>query len=233
MPNTAFKEAFEQVLPLLKPSALCNILIHEMNTDLFNMVLMYGSSSRGTDGLFGVQENEHYIFENFFAYIVAQLIFVILDGVIALEKHLRYYSGETPTTRIRVQTYPFIFKLGGVYALRIPRYQIFQATQSIDYYTFYDLLTARDKNKLDLTLNHALAYIDVCRECFNKGPINFSIPFANQGFCRRKTQPLYFEMTDRVRIITSYDDEDESSNDVTSDEANESDASSGQEEELF
>ena len=70
----------------------------------------------------------------------------------------------------------------------------------------------------------AQTYIDVCRECEgSRDPPPFDV-FVNQSFTVKKVSPLYFEFTDKIRIvgasfsIADEDDLSSSDNDSSDDD---------------
>ena len=65
-------------------------------------------------------------------------------------------------------------------------------------------------------------YIDVCRECEGlRDPPSFDV-FVNQSFTVKKTMTssLYFELTDKIRIVSTGEEDIE---DLTSDDDDDSD----------
>ena len=136
-----------------------------MNIEFFNIVMNMSMSQRATDGLYSKLKNNHYSFDNFFSYFVAQVIFVLLDGIIPLEKKLKQSYNSILSANITIESYSVIYKQASIYAVRIPRHKIFQATSVIDYDEFFNKLNQSKKKRLTQLLVTAQIYIDVCREC--------------------------------------------------------------------
>ena len=206
LPQSKFQECFQQFHVLLRPDILSYIILN-MNNEFFNVVMNMAMSQRATDGLYSRLKNGHYSFDNFFSYFVAQVIFVLLDGIIPLEKKLRQEesSNSILSANITRESYSVIYKQASIYAVRTPRYKIFQATSEIDYNAFFNKLNQPKKKRLTQLLVTAQMYIDVCRKCEGlRDPPSFDV-FVNQSFTvmKRHTSSLYFELADKVRIVSS------------------------------
>ena len=215
--NSHFKECFSQLNILLRGDILAHIILNEMNDGFFNLVINMGMSPRGTDGLYGRLRDSHYSFPNIFAYFVAQVIFALVDGIIPLEKRLRDYPDSFLSSKVTRESFNILYRQASIYTVHIPRYMIFYATNRIDYYEFFNILSQTNKNKLTRMLVTAQTYIDVCRECEGlRDPPPFDV-FVNQSFTVKKLSPLYFELTDKVRIVSDEDDFSSSDNDSTDD----------------
>ena len=217
--KSKFKECFRQLNLLLRHDILSYIILNEMNTDFFNLVMNMAMSPRGTDGLYARLKNDHYSFPNLFGYFVAQVIFGLVDGIIPLEKRLKNYPDSFLSSKVTRESRSIKYKQAGIYCVHIPRNMIFAATCQIDYYRFFSIWSQSDKKKLTRMLVTAQSYIDVCRECEGlRDPPPFSV-FDNQSFTVKKTtySSLYFEMSDTIRIVRSgaslSDEEDFSSSD--------------------
>ena len=157
---------------------------------------------RAIDGYYATIKSGHYVFDNFFGFFIAQIIFVILDGVICLESGLRVTSNSSISSNVNLKTYAFMYKVVGAYALHIPRHLIYKATADIDYDLFYNSLSDNDQFRLNRILLRSQNYIDTCRSCFARPDLDLDSVFINQSFIRRKVEPLYFELSTRLRIIT-------------------------------
>ena len=200
--DSKFEEAFRQVNRLLKDKFLINVLLREMSPSFFNFLINRCMSPRSTDGYYANLNSGHYVFDNFFGFFIAQIIFVILDGVISLEANLRVTSDSFISSNVGLKSYPFMFKVVGVYALHLPRHLIYKSTDLINYELFYNSLNHNDQVKLNSILLRAQNYIDTCRGCFGKYELDLDSVFINQSFIRRKVEPLYFELSNRLRIIS-------------------------------
>ena len=204
-----FKECFRQFHILLRPDILPYIILNEMNNSFFNVVMNMSMSPRGTDGLYATLKKGHYSFENIFSYFVAQVIFGLLDGIIPLEKRLRKSYATHLTTEVTRHSYSVLYKQASIYCVRIPRHKIFAATAKINYDKFFSSLRQSEKKRLTRMLVTAQIYIDTCRECEGlRDPPSFDV-FVNQSFTVKKTKnsSLYFELSDKVRIASSGEEE--------------------------
>ena len=242
--GSKFEVAFRQVHRLLKDKFLINVLLREMSPSFFNFLINRCMCPRAIDGYYATIKSGHYVFDNFFGFFIAQIIFVILDGVICLESGLRVTSNSFISSNVNLKTYAFMYKVVGTYALHIPRHLIYKATADIDYDLFYNSLSDNDQLRLNRILLRAQNYIDTCRSCFGRPDLDLDLDsvFINQSFIRRKVEPLYFELSTRLRIIThsaatdvdelQYENAEPESSDESSDEYSDDDSDDDSDEDV-
>ena len=207
---------------MLHPKILPYVLVRDMGDYFSEQLLNYATAERAVDGNAPkINKDNYYVFENLFSFYIAQLIFLLMDRIIAMEK----YDLGSPLVNLNLKYDhchdDMLYGTNCNYIIHTPRYLLYKGLEKVKYDKFVQGMSQRDKDYMSDTMNKFNRVIHipfVSRDI----DLPFDKPYISGDYRMHATQPVYIELNNFVcfqKEQTGEASEDESD---TSSESSES-----------